>query len=97
MTLTAKLSEDRRSIILRVLAEQPNSCLNEGMLEGALETFGHQAARDVVRTEAAWLAEQGLVSIDTKLIWLVTLTRRGADVARGRAIVPGVKRPDPAE
>lgn len=95
--MQAKLSEDRRAIMLRALADQPGVTLNDGLLEDALETFGHRVGRDVVRSEAQWLSEQGLVTIEQALLWVITLTRRGADVARGRAIAPGVKCPSPAE
>lgn len=42
----------------------------------------------------AGLKEQGLVMVeDIGTVLVARLTERGADVAAGRAIVPGVKRP----
>ena len=96
MTLSDLLSSDRRLVVLRIL-EQTGDTLNESVLQTVLEQFGHRVSRDVVRAELAWLTEQGLVTSETVggRIIVVTLTERGADVARGRAKHPGVKRPSP--
>lgn len=68
-------------VLLRVLAEM-------------LDNFGHPATRDQVKTELAWLAEQGLMMLqEAGSVRVATLTERGQDVAAGRAVVPGVKRP----
>jgi hypothetical protein len=50
-----------------------------------------------VRSEIAWLAEQGLATSDELPggLLVATLTERGSDVASGRASVPGVQRPNP--
>ncbi|EDQ2494188.1 ArsR family transcriptional regulator, partial [Salmonella enterica subsp. enterica] len=49
---------------------------------------------DQVKTELRWLEEQSLVRTETlESVLVVWLTERGADVAAGRTIVPGVKRP----
>lgn len=93
-TLDDVLAKDRRLVILRALSDQ-NYALNESVLAIVLEEFGHRVSRDVVRTELAWLAEQGLVTLETvggRLI-VATLTERGGEVATGRAKVPGVRRP----
>jgi hypothetical protein len=58
--------------------------------------YGHTASLDQVRTDLAWLAEQGLVSSRTTAdVTIATLTARGVDVATGRAVQPGVKKPMP--
>jgi hypothetical protein len=55
---------------------------------------GIGVARDRVRTELAWLAEQGLVKVEAfESIRVASITRRGQDVAAGLATVPGVRRP----
>ena len=88
------LRQDMRLVILRLLAEMPGYKSNSSVLTVALERFGHTASRDQVRTELHWLAEQSLVRLDDLDAGLVaTLVERGADVAAGRAVVPGVKRP----
>lgn len=91
MSVGSALNEDRRAVILRVLAEYSSS-LNEGVLQDALTAFGHHVSRDLVRTDLHWLAEQSLLTIEqVGTIVLAKVTQRGEDVASGRARVPGVK------
>lgn len=88
------LREDMRLVILRLLSELPQYKANSSVLVAALDQYGHSPSRDQVKTELAWLAEQGLVSCDDLgPVRVATLTERGSDVASGRAVVPGVKRP----
>lgn len=90
------IASDMRLVILRCLNEDPGYDLNESMLQGMLESLGHNMSRDRIRTELAWLAEQGLITVtEVVSIQVATLTGRGADVATGRSTVPGVKRPRP--
>lgn len=86
-----------RLAILGLLAEAPGYSLNAAIATDALGSLGLGASRDQVRSEIAWLAEQGLVTGDELPGGLVvaTLTERGQDVASGRATVPGVQRPSP--
>lgn len=91
-------TSDLRLVVLRLLSEDPGYALNDSILRDALNTFGHTASRDRVRTELRWLEEQGLVRIETVVSTLVAkLTARGADVASGAARVDGVKRPSPRD
>jgi len=90
------LSEDRRLVILRILAEMPTYRANSSVLHTVLQQWGHEPSRDQVKTELRWLEEQALVridSIDDGSVLLAKLTERGQDVAAGRAKVDGVKRP----
>jgi hypothetical protein len=90
------LAEDRRLVILRILSEMPTYKANSSVLHTVLNQWGHDPSRDQVKTELLWLEEQQLVateSIGDGAVLLATLTERGADVAAGRARVPGVKRP----
>lgn len=90
------LDEDRRLVILRLLAEDPGYQLNVYVLRPAMEAMGHAVSHDKVGTDLAWLAEQGLVTVgQASGVTVGRLTARGADVAKGLAIVPGVKRPEP--
>ncbi len=90
------LAADIRLVILRALQEDPGYSHNESVLHGVLGALGHNVGRDRVRTELAWLAEQGLVATEHVCgVTVATLTQRGADVALGHAHVPGVKRPGP--
>lgn len=99
MNYAAVLAEDRRLCILRILQGAPGSSANHYVLQTALESLeGHRVSRDAVKTDLAWLAEQGLVTAeDMPPLVRVELTGRGDDVAAGRAVVPGVRRPVPGE
>ena len=84
-----------RLVILRSIVDDGYS-LNESMLQSVLDMYGHSITRDRVRTEMRWLEEQGLVAIeDVSGILVAKLTGRGADVASGKAVIDGVKRPRP--
>lgn len=86
-----------RITILRLLAAQPGYKCNSSLLTDAADSVGISTTRDKVKTELAWLREQGLVTVaapDDRLM-IATLTDRGLDVAEGRARVPGVKPPAP--
>ncbi|ADU99817.1 hypothetical protein [Alicycliphilus denitrificans] len=88
------LAEDRRLVILRVLAELPAYRTNSFLLHTLLAKWGHEPSTDQVKGDLAWLREQQLVTVDdVEGVYIATLTTRGADVAAGRAMVPGVKRP----
>lgn len=90
------VQEDRRLVILRTLAEAPAYTANAYVLAQAMQVNGHAVALDVVKTELAWLAEQGLVAVESLPPLLVaSLSERGLDVSAGRATAPGVKRPHP--
>lgn len=90
----AFLAEDRRLVILRVLADLPAYRTNSFLLSTLLSKWGHDSSADQVKTDLAWLQEQGLVSVEVvESVHIATLTTRGGDVAAGRAVVPGVKRP----
>ncbi len=92
------LNEDRRLMALRLLAEDPGYQLNVYVLRPALQALGHTVSHDKVATDLAWLEEQGLVTVgESSGVTVGKLTARGADVAAGRATVPGVKRPEPGE
>lgn len=97
MNFSTTLAEDRRLSLLLVLAETPGYSANAFLLRDAVgQIYGHNTSIDQVRTDVAWLAEQGLLTARTVgEVTLATLTTRGADVAAGRATQPGVKRPMP--
>ncbi len=80
------LAEQRRLDILRLLAVSGET--GEGLIAAAIE-----APQDLVRTELAWLAENGLVAItETGGVRFAAPTRRGSEAAAGVAMVPGVAR-----
>jgi hypothetical protein len=91
------LTEDRRLSLLLGLAETPGYRANAFLLRDAIaQIYGHSASIDQVKTDLAWLAEQGLATTHTTGdVVMATMTARGADVAAGLAHVPGVKKPMP--
>lgn len=92
------ITSDIRLVVLRALAEDEGYSLNESVIQSILGVFGHRVSRDRVKTELAWLKEQGLVRIETVVtVQVATITSRGLDVANGSVVVPGVKRPGPRD
>lgn len=82
--------------ILLLLAEAPGYSAGQDLLYAALPDRGLAVSSDAVATELAWLAEQGLATVeDVAGLSVATVTARGVDVASGRAPVPGVARPGP--
>jgi hypothetical protein len=94
MSFQNTLTEDRRLSLLLVLLETPGYSANAFLMRDAVEQiYGHNVSNDQVATDVAWLTEQGLVTSKTVgRVTLATLTRRGEDVASGRAHAPGVKK-----
>jgi hypothetical protein len=92
------IAEHARLTVLRMLARQPAYAANDSVLFDALGAYGFRLSRDRVGVEIDWLAEQGLVAAEpVGGLAIVTATRRGLDVAAGRAVVAGVKRPSPED
>lgn len=96
MSYADHVAADARLRILQSLEADPGYDLNEHVLAAALAALGHDVSRDRLRGDLAWLAEQGLVTVaEVGGLQVARLTARGADVALGRARVPGVARPRP--
>ena len=96
MNYSERLTQDRRLVILRLLLNAPLYTANDSVITIALSDFGHAVSRDQVRTDLAWLAENGCMTIeDLATIQIATLTQRGVETATGDVITPGVKRPSP--
>ena len=90
------ITENQRLAVLKFLKDDSDYTLNTSILKDGLTAIGLDISRDKLETEVNWLAEQGLVEIEHfKSVTVVRLTGRGLDVAEGRAVVPGVKRPRP--
>ena len=90
------VSADQRLRILQLLAKAEGYDLNIRILGAALEELGHRPSQDRLASELAWLEEQGLVATrQVGVIIVAVATARGIDAAKGRARIPGVKRPDP--
>lgn len=92
------LAAAERLTLLQVLEQDSDYAHNEGVLSSLLEALGQAVSRDKLRTHLYWLQEQGLIEIkDVAGVLVAKLSARGADVALGRTLVPGVKRPSPED
>ncbi len=90
------ITENQRLAVLKFLKDDSDYTLNTSILQDGLTAIGLDITRDKMETEVGWLAEQGLVEIEHyRTVTVARLTGRGLDVAEGRAVVPGVKRPRP--
>jgi len=90
------VAADIRLCILQALAEDADYAQNEHVLDAVLTSLGHSLPAAQLGAQVAWLEEQGLVATDEVAgVLIVRVTRRGVDVAAGRARVPGVRRPGP--
>ena len=98
MTYAQTFAEHVRLCILRSLSEAGNST-NSSILTDIVNGFGLPASRDAIETHLAWLEEQGFVRLERPVpsITVAKLTKRGLDVAEGRARVPGVKNRGPED
>lgn len=95
-SFSAHVAADRRLAILRILEGSAEYRANLYLVQRLLAETGHSASLDTISTDLAWLAEQGLLELDTVGgVSIPQLLSRGVDVACGRAIVPGVARPMP--
>lgn len=96
-TFAERLREDRRLVILRLLAEQNAYRTNSSIIHAGLHHLGVAATRDDVATDLSWLREQSLVFLEDvgADLCVATLSSRGKDVVDGQAVVPGVSRPSP--
>lgn len=88
--------EEARLIVLRALAEQPDTALNSSLLVEALAAFGLSRTRDWLHVELGWLSDIGAITVlDAGSVRIARLTERGLDHVERRVALPGVKRPSP--
>lgn len=96
MTYEESLEQDRRLTLLKALEGASAYTAAEFVLLRYCERFGHNVSSDRLRADLVWLKEQGLIKLQTPDdVYVATLTRRGLEVATGRAETPGVARPQP--
>lgn len=97
MSYADYIIEDLRLSILRLMAPQEGYALNEFVIASGLKRLAHLVSRDRLRTELAWLEEQGLLTSEEVMggVRVARLTDRGLAVSQGVAVTPGVKRPAP--
>lgn len=89
-------AQDQRLLILRSLLEG-NYDANESILRDCLALYGHDISKDALRNHLLWLEEMGLIKLRRLLdgYLVASLAQRGEDVAKGRSVVAGVRRPSP--
>ncbi len=88
--------QDRRLVLLRALENAAQYSANAYLLRRFCDVSGHAVSLDLIQADLAWLQEANLLTLDRRPdIWVATLTTRGLDVATGRAVHPGVQRPQP--
>jgi hypothetical protein len=96
MSYASTLAEHRRIAILKILLETGGQA-NESILKDALAELGLGAmlTRQAVRDDISFLETVGAVRLtwyEDKLV-VPHITERGQDIAEGREIVAGIKRP----
>lgn len=98
MNYSEYMASARRLRILKILKDIQGYRANELVLGDLVDAYGYSISHDQLRTDMAWLAEQGLITIDDIAdIRIAGLTQRGADVAAGKITTPGVDRPAPEQ
>lgn len=93
-----RIREDRRLVILRLLAEQPGYTINSSTLLVGLRHLGLACTRADVIDDLDRLATEALVRverIEVGSLSVATLLARGLEVVSGELVVPGVARPSP--
>jgi DNA-binding GntR family transcriptional regulator len=96
MTYAEQIRAHLRLAILQSIESVPGYGVHEYLLLERVRALGLGTSADALRTEFNWLAEQGLLEIEPLEAGSVArITARGADAARGLAIVPGITRPRP--
>lgn len=93
------ITADQRLVILQSL-EACNNDANQNIIQTCLVEYGHSISMDLVRTHLAWLEEQELITVNKASVcdvsfYVAEITQRGLDVANGRAVIDGVRKPNP--
>lgn len=98
MSLVDIQRADRRLLMLRALAEDPDYTLSDIVLRALLAEFGHDVALDTVRDDLIWLQRRNLATLsEAGQAVVARVTARGVDAAAGRLRIEGVRRPLPEE
>lgn len=92
------IAEDRRLAELRFLADDADYTIGESVMQVGLAEIGHSVSREVIKADFDFLRDLGLITVRETFegtFLVAKLTGRGEDVAAGRTIVHGIKRPRP--
>lgn len=94
MSFKDMVIEDRRYLILKALNAAAGYSAAVGLLQAFLDSFGQKVSSDLLEGDLAWLAEQGLIEIEKPDgVTIAKLKARGADIAEGRSVYPGIRKP----
>ena len=98
MSYAESVTADRRLLLLQALSRAHKYTAAARLLRAFLDSLGRPVSVDLVESDLAWLAEIGLITtLSMGAETVATLLPRGLDVAEGRTVVPGVRRPEPGE
>lgn len=87
-------TEHRRLTVLRYLDKCPDYTSNSSILRDVCNGLGIPTTASQMNGTLAWLAEQELLRLEPhESLTIVIGTERGIEVATGRAVHPGVRRP----
>ena len=96
MNFEQTLAQDRRLAMLRILLEV-NGEANESVLCSGLESIGHSRmlTRENVRGDLRFLETAGAIRLSwfDGRIAVAHLLIRGEEIAKGKIVVEGIKRP----
>ncbi len=86
-------------MILLLLVKSSGYTLNSGLLKSLLGLVGHHTSSQTLHDDCSWLEKHSLVRCEDSEFDLTILRLRqtGWDVAMGRQIEPGIRRPHPGE
>jgi hypothetical protein len=92
-----RLIEERRLVLLQILAGLATYSANTDVLYGELEQCAVPATYDGMLEDLRWLARAHCLTLDTLAmnVTVATLTQGGLEVAKGRNVIEGVMRPRP--
>ncbi|WP_240479501.1 hypothetical protein [Pseudoalteromonas rubra] len=91
------MAEHQRISILISLSDSPDYGLNSSILGDILDKYSIGCSRDQLHTQLDWLEQNGYITVNrmTKSTWVADITQAGLDVAKGRVVAHGIKRPGP--
>jgi hypothetical protein len=97
MANNATIQQERRRLaILQLLQKEPGYRLNDAIIQDLLSQLGQATPLSLVRTELAWLEQNGqLTTQELPGCTVAILLEAGADTGAGISYVPGIARPRP--
>lgn len=89
-------AKDARLVILKELSTQTDYRLNETILAGVLDAFGHRQSQAWLREQLRELEKLDAVNItEAGSVLVAAITRNGLEHVQNRAVIDGIARPSP--